>query len=232
MPRLSRRVSLRHVVCWQRCKLHVTFMIDEYHDTHCRAAFPSSPGLHRTLPTRSSSAAASAGWRPRSGWARGATASPCWSSSMRPAAGPTSTGRTGSPSTPGRPSSPPRSCSRSSGELCGRGWPTTSSCGRCRPFYRIRFHDGDGLRLHRRPGRDAGGGRPVLARRRRGLRALHEGERGDLPGRLRAARPRARSAPGPTWRGSLPDLVRLAELPHASTAWSRSYVRDPRLRTC
>ena len=60
-----------------------------------------------------------------------------------------------------------------------------------------------------------------------GLRALPGGERGDLPGRLRAARPRAVRLVDATWRGSCPDLVRLAGLPHACTAWSSRYVARP-----
>ena len=56
---------------------------------------------------------------------------------------------------------------------------------------------------------DARRGRAARARRRRRLRALPAGQRGDLPGRLRAARPRAVRLAGPTWRASLPELVRL-----------------------
>ena len=61
----------------------------------------------------------------------------------RPAGGPTSTGRTASPSTPARPSSPRRSSSRSCGSSAGAGSPTTSSCAPVTPFYRIRFDDGE-----------------------------------------------------------------------------------------
>ncbi len=73
-------------------------------------------------------------------------------------------------------------------------------------------------------------GRALRARRRRRLRALHARERGDLPGRLRAARPRRRSTRGPTW-------LRVAARPAcASRATARVYglvakhVRDARLR--
>ena len=62
---------------------------------------------------------------------------------MRPAAGPTSTGRTASPSTPGRPSSPPPSCWRSSGALCGRRLADDVELRPVSPFYRIRFDDGE-----------------------------------------------------------------------------------------
>ena len=54
-----------------------------------------------------------------------------------------STGRTASPSTPARPSSPRPSCSRSSGRSAAASWPTTSTCARSTPFYRIRFDDGE-----------------------------------------------------------------------------------------
>ena len=84
------------------------------------SARPTPPIHSHRRRMRWSSAAASAGWPRRFGSARGAIASPCSRSSMRRAAAPTSTVRTASPSMPGRPSSPRRSCSRSLWQLCGR----------------------------------------------------------------------------------------------------------------
>ena len=46
-----------------------------------------------------------------------------------------------------------------------------------------------------------------------GYERFMQRERGHLPRRLRAARPRAVRLAGPTWRGSPPDLVRLGGLP-------------------
>ena len=110
---------------------------------------------------------------------------------MRRAAGPTSTGRTASPSTPGRPSSPRPSCSRSCGRCAAGAWPTTSSCGRSTPFYRIRFDDGACFDYTGDP--DAM--RAEVARFSPGDVAGYErfmaASEAHLPGRLRAARPRA-----------------------------------------
>ncbi len=182
--------------------------------------------------TPSSSAAASAGSRRRCG--SGARGLPRHGArAARRARRPRlrATGRTASPSTPGRRSSPRRSCSRSCGSCAAGGCADDVEL---RPVDAVLPHP---LRRRRDASTTAATptamrarGRAARARRRRRLRALHARERGDLPRRLRAARPRAVRLAGPTWRASLPDLVRLRELPHASTAWSPRYVRDPRLR--
>ena len=85
------------------------------------------------------------------------------------------------------------------------------------------------LRLLRRCRRDARGDRTILARRRRRLRALHEGQRGDLQGRLRTAWPRALQQVdrhGPDRAARWCGCRAIA----ASTAWSRSSFAIPRLR--
>ena len=70
---------------------------------------------------------------------------------------------------------------------------------------------------------------PLRARRRRRATSASWRERGDLPRRLRAARPCRRSARGPTWRGSCRDLLRLEgwRSVHGLVA---PHVRDERLR--
>ncbi len=159
--------------------------------------------------TPSSSAAASAAWPPPSGWARAATASPCSRGSTRPAAAPTCTARTASPSTPARPSSPRPFLFEELWTLCGRRLADDVDLRPLDPFYRIRFHDGADVRLHGRPRGDARGGGAALARRRRGLRALHARERGDLPRRLREARPRPVRFVDANGADRCPQMVRL-----------------------
>ena len=212
------------------CQRIMTLLYSARHGNRHPLAAPAVATRTIGDRTRSSSAAASAGWPPPSVSARAAIASRCWRSSMRPAAAPASTARTASPSTPARRSSPRRSCSRSCGSCAASSWPTTSTCGRSTPFYRIRFDDGAHVRLLRRSGGDARRGRAALARRRRRLRALHARERGDLSGRLRAARPRAVRLVDRHGCGSLPDLIRLQSYRTRLRPGRRSYVRDPRLR--
>ena len=81
-------------------------------------------------------------WRRRSGWAREAIASRCWSAFRRPAAAPTCTGKTASPSTPARRSLPRRFCSRNCGAFAVGALSDDVELRACDPFYRIRFHDG------------------------------------------------------------------------------------------
>ena len=140
--------------------------------------------------------------------------------------------RTASPSTPAPPSSPRRSCSRSSGRFAAGGWPTTSTCG---PIDAVLPHPlprrRDASTTRGDPARDARRGRPLRARRRRRLRALHGAPAKPIYrvgfeqlGR-RAVRaldrhgPR-RARPGPARRPA----QRLSER-------RRGYVRDERLRT-
>ena len=79
----------------------------------------------------------------------------CWKSSTSPAAAPACGSRTASPSTPGRPSSPRPSCSRSCGRCAAGASPTTSRWCRCDPFYRIRYDDGTHFDYSNDPDRDA-----------------------------------------------------------------------------
>ena len=99
------------------------------------------------------------------------------------------------------------------------GWPTMCELRPVSPFYRIRFHDGTVFDYTGDPDAMRAEVARLLARRRRRLRAVHAGQRGDLPRRLRATRPRAVRRPGPTWRGSC-RTCSAWRATAASTAWS------------
>jgi phytoene desaturase len=111
--------------------------------------------------------------------------------------------------------------------LCGRRLADDVDLRSLDPFYRIRFDDGATFD-YSATRRDARAGRALRAGRRRRLRALHARQRGDLPGRLRAARPR----PFDSWTDMAriaPTMARLGSLRSVYGMVSR-YVRDERLR--
>ena len=149
----------------------------------------------------------------------------------RPAAAPMSTGRMASPSTPARPSSPRRSSSRSSGQLCGRT--ARRRRRRCAPIDAVlpdplrRRRD---VRLQRRPRRRCG--RRSRASRRATWRATSASCARARPSSASGSRSSATPISARRWTccASLPDLLRLGGLPHASTALVSAYIRDERLR--
>ncbi len=145
------------------------------------------------------------------------------------AAAPTCTARTASRSTPAPPSSPRRSCSRSCGQLAGGAWPTTSTCAPSTPFYRIRFDDGTSFDYSGDPAAMRAEVARLVARRRRGLRALHARQRGIFQVGLRAARRTCRSTRG-RHGANPPGDAAAARATAPSTALVARHVRDPRLR--
>ena len=121
---------------------------------------------------------------------------------MRPAAAPTSTGRTASPSTPGPTVVTAPFLFEELWALCGRSSPTSRRCGRSTPFYRIRFDDGDEFDYTG----DADAMRAEIARFSPGdvdgYERFMKRQRGDLPASASSSSATCPSAPGPTWRGS------------------------------
>ena len=76
-------------------------------------------------------------------------------------------------------------------KLCGRKMADDVTLVPVSPFYRIRFQDGSHFDYSGDAAAMRARDRAVFARRCRRLRRLHEGQRGDLQRRLRAARRRA-----------------------------------------
>jgi phytoene desaturase len=126
----------------------------------------------------------------------------------QPAGAPACSGRTASSSTPGRPSSPRRSCSRSSGRCAAGALPTTSISARSRRSTACRFDDGttstcsgDRRRCGGRMARLSPGD---VAGYERFLKAS-----GELYRSASSSSATCRSARSPTWLASLPAMARL-----------------------